>query len=164
MDLDLDTLKHDMLQFLEKSGFAIFRALPGSLESSPAIHWDTERYPDYQIFLDVAKNAGAKMVLFASREFESSDIEEAVEQLEECELSREERREFEQRLRPARRFEGVTCLIELAFIHDSRTWIYELRPDWYEEFLGICDEIAVLLPDGEEEEDDNSIGGLYSNN
>jgi hypothetical protein len=40
-------------------------------------------------------------------------------------------------------------------------YIYELRPDWYEDFLGICDEITTHLPT-DDEEDDESLGGFYS--
>jgi hypothetical protein len=42
-------------------------------------------------------------------------------------------------------------------------YIYELRPDRYEEFLGVSDEITTHLP-SEEEEDDGTLGGFYSNN
>ena len=37
----------------------------------------------------------------------------------------------------------MTCSLELAFNHDSRLYVYELQPDWYEEFLSIEDEIAA---------------------
>jgi hypothetical protein len=72
--------------------------------------------------------------------------------------------ELERRVRAVRGYEGVTCALELAFDHHARMYVYELRPDWYEEFLGICDEITSHLPIQEEEEDDGSLGGFYSNN
>ena len=52
----------------------------------------------------------------------------------------------------------MTCSLELAFDHHARMYVYELRPDWYEEFLAICEEIASHLP-VEEDEDDGTIGG-----
>jgi hypothetical protein len=73
----------------------------------------------------------------------------------------EERRELERRVRPLRGYQGVTCSLELAFDHHARMYIYELRPDWYEDFLGICDEITTHLPT-DDEEDDESLGGFYS--
>jgi hypothetical protein len=164
MDLNLDTLKQEIVAYLEHSEFAIFRSAPGGLEGLPLVLWDAERYPDYQMFLDTARKTGAKMILFASREFEASEIDEAVEQLDDCDLSREERRDLESRLRDMRAYQGVTCSIELAFDHHARIYVYELRPDWYEEFLSIGDEIAVHLPADEDDEDDDGSLGYFSKN
>jgi len=91
MDLNLDTLKHEIVEYLEHSEFAIFRSAPGGLEGLPLVLWDAERFPDYQMFLDAARKIGAKMILFASREFEAPEIDDAIEELDECDLTREER-------------------------------------------------------------------------
>jgi hypothetical protein len=104
------------------------------------------------------------MILFASREFESPEIDEAVEELDECDLSREERRDLEARLRDLRVHEGVTCSLELAFDHHARMYVYEIRPDWYDEFLSIGDEIEVHLPAKETEQEDDGSFGYFSNN
>jgi hypothetical protein len=164
MDLNPDTLKQEILEYLEHSEFAIFRSAPGGLEGLPIILWDAERYPDYQMFLDTARKTGAKMILFAAREFESPEIDDAIEELDECDLSREERRDLEGRLRELRVHEGVTCSLELAFDHHARMYVYEIRPDWYDEFLSIGDEIAVHLPAGEAEQKDDGSFGYFSNN
>lgn len=163
VDLNLDTLKREMIEFLESSGFAVFRSRPGGLEGLPMVMWDCQRYPDYQMFLETARKAGCKMILFASRDFEEAEMEEALEQLDECDLPAEERVDLERRLRGVRGYEGITCSLELAFDHHARMYVYELRPDWYEDFLTVCDEITSHLPVEEEEEDD-SLGGFYSNN
>lgn len=164
MDLNLDTLKQEILVYLEHSEFAVFRSAPGGLEGLPMVLWDTERYPDYQMFLDTARKTGAKMILFACREFDSPVIDEAVEELDECDLTREERRDLEVRLRNLRAHEGVTCSLELAFDHHARLYVYEVRPDWYDEFLSIGEEIAVHLPHGEAEQEDDGSFGYFSNN
>ena len=163
VDLNLDTLKREILEYLESSGFAVFRSHPGGLESLPMVTWDTERYPDYQMFLETARKIGCKMILFAARDFDESEIEDALEQLDDCEVPPELRVDLDRRVRSMRGYEGVTCSLELAFDHHARMYIYELRPDWYEEFLGVCDEITTHLP-SEEEEDDGTLGGFYSNN
>jgi hypothetical protein len=163
VDLNLDTLKREIVEYLDSSGFAVFRSHAGGLDGLPMVTWDTERYPDYQMFLETARKTGCKMVLFAARDFEETEIEDALEQLDECEISTEERLDFERRLRAMRGYEGITCSLELAFDHHARMYVYELRPDWYEEFLGICDEISSHLPE-ELDEDDASLGGFYSNN
>lgn len=164
MDLNLEPLKREILAYLDVSEFAVFHSSPGGLDALPLVLWDVERYPDYQMFLDAARKTGAKMVLFAAREFETQEIDDAVEELEECDLSREERRDLESRLRDLRVHEGVTCSIELAFDHHARMYVYEIRPDWYDEFLSIGDEIAVHLPTGQTEQEDDGSFGYFSNN
>lgn len=163
MDLNLDTLKREILAYLEDNGFVIFRSHPGGLEGLPMITWDSESYPDYQMFVAAARQAGAKLILFASRDFEFSEIEDAIDQLPDCEFSHEERRDYERRLKALRIHEGATCSIELAFDYHSRLYVYELQPDWFEEFVNICDEITLNMPAGDDDEED-SLGSFYSNN
>ena len=166
MDLNLDTLKLEIQAYLTSKEFAVFRSSPGSLEGSPLVMWDAERHPDYQMFLEVAHKAGINLILFGSREFEEDDLDELVEQLDACGLTREEHREMESRLRELRPHTGQTCTLELAFDHNSRLYVYEVQPDWYQEYLGLEEEIFDRLTDGsdEDEEDDSSLGGYYSKN
>ena len=164
MDLNLDTLKREILDHLDSAGFAVFHSNPGGLEGLPMVIWDAERHPDYQMFLDVAAKSGIKIILFASREFESSDLDDLIAQIEDCGLTREEQREYEARLRELRIFEGVTCSIELAFDYNSRLYVYEVQPDWYEEFLGVEDEIMSHLAESDTDSSDDSLGGYFSRN
>ncbi len=161
MDLNLDTLKREILDYLEAAGLALFRSSPGALEGMSMVLWDTEHHPDYRMFLEAAQKVGTRLLLFASREFEASDVDELVEQLDECGLDRDEQRDYEQRLREMQIYEGVTCVIEMAFDYNSRMYVYELRPDWYEEFLTIEDELQSHLAD---EDADDSLGGYFSKN
>jgi hypothetical protein len=165
VDLNLDTLKREMLDFLDSSGFAVFRSSPGALDGLPMVLWDTEHYPDYRMFLEVAQKAGIKLMLFGSREFEPSDIDDLLEHLEDCDLTREEHREYEKRLRDFRIYEGVTCSLELAFDHAQRLHVYEVQPDWFEEYLSLEDELMMRMAGDEDpDEDDDSLGGYYSKN
>ena len=116
------------------------------------------------MFLEVATKTGCTMIVFASREFEPGDIDDLLSQLDDCELTRDERREYESRLRELRAFEGVTCSLELAFDHHSRLYVYEVQPDWYEEFLELEDEIFARVTDDDELDDDDSLGGYFSKN
>jgi hypothetical protein len=81
------------------------------------------------------------------------------------ELSREERRDMEGRLNKAKRHIGDTCSLELAFGHGPHQYVYELRPDWYDDFIDLCEEIDTAFP-GTDDEDAGSdgLGGYYSNN
>ena len=61
VDLNLETLKGEILDHLESSEFAIFRSQAGALEGLPMITWDTERYPDYRIFLEDGAKSGREV-------------------------------------------------------------------------------------------------------
>ena len=145
MDLNLDTLKREILTYLEGRDFAVFRSAPGTLDGSQMVLWDSENYPDYQMFLDAATKVGVKLILFAMREFSSEDVSDLLEQLEELNLERDQQRDYENRLRALHRYEGQTCSLELAFNYDSRLYVYELQPDWYDDYLTVEDEIASSL-------------------
>ena len=162
MDLNLDTLKREILEYLDSTGFAVFHSNAGGLESLPMILWDTEGHPDYQMFLDVARKSGSKVIVFASREFEAADLDDLAGHLDDCDMTREERRDYESRLREMRIFVGVTCTLELAFDYHDHLYVYEVQPDWYEEFLGIEDEIMAHMAD--DDDDDDSLGGYFSKN
>ncbi len=162
MDLNLDTLKREILDYLAESGTAVFRGSPGGLEGLPMVLWDVEHYPDYQMFLDVARKAGAKVIIFASREFEGSDLDDLMEQIGDCDLPRNEQREYESRVRALRMHEGVTCSLELAFDCDARLYVYEMQPDWYQEFLNLEEEINTQFADDLDTGD--SLGGYFSKN
>jgi len=163
VDLNLDTLKREILDYLDSTGIAVFHSSPGGLDGLPMVLWDTEHHPAYQEFLDVAQKVGAKIILFASREFESSDVEELTEQLDEAELSRDEKRDYQSRLRDMRIFEGVTCNLEMAFDYESRLYVYQVQPDWYEEFLGMEDAIVAHFAE-DDDIDDQPLGGYFSKN
>jgi hypothetical protein len=162
VDLNLDTLKREIVEYLNAGGFAVFHSVPGGLEGQPLVLWDSERHPDYQMFLEVAQRAGISLILFATREFEAADLDEMMEHLETSDLPRDERRDYESRLRELRVYEGVTCSLELAFDYNSRLHVYEVQPDWYEEFLGIEEELMAHMSD--EDESDDSLGGYFSKN
>ncbi|MGD0500975.1 MAG: hypothetical protein ABSC23_21390 [Bryobacteraceae bacterium] len=162
MNLNLETLKREILAYLDASEFAVFHGISGGLEGQPVSPWDAESYPDYRAFLDVARKAGVKLVVFAAAEFEKADLDELEEQIEEAELSREDQREYRARLHDLRPRAGQTCSIELGFDYNSRRYVYAMRPDWYDDFLNLEDEIMAQVAD--DDADDDSLGGYYSKN
>lgn len=164
MDLNLDTLKREILEYLDASGLAVFHGRPGGLEGQPLVLWDTERHPDYRMFLDVVRKSETRVIVFATREFQTADVDDLLAQLDDLEISREEQREYEVRLRELRAYDGVTCSIELAFDYHSRLYVYEMQPDWYDQFLSAEDEIMSLIADHEDMDDDEPLGGYFSKN
>jgi hypothetical protein len=164
VDLNLDTLKHEVLEYLESAGFAVFHGHPGGVEGPPVVLWDTEHHPDFRMFLEVARKAGINLVVYSTREFEAADIDDLMAQLDDCDVTREERRDYESRLRELRIFEGVTCSLDLAFDHHSRLYVFEVQPDWYEDFLGVEDEIVSRMADEEDLDEGDSLHGYFSKN
>lgn len=166
MDLNLDTLKSEILHYLEGSNFVVFHSSPGTLDAHPLILWDAERHPDYRMFLDVARQAGCKLVCFASREFQPEEIDELMLHLEDPDLDRDEVRDYQKQLRRLREHEGATCTLEIAFDYDSRLYVYEMQPDWFTEFLNLEDEILarVGLEEEDDVDDDDSLDNYFSKN
>lgn len=166
MDINLEALKNEILSFLDGSDFAVFRSHPGGLDQMKIVTWDTDRFPDYRQFLDVAAKAGVKLILFACRELAEDEVTDAADELAELELENDEKRDLERRVKASRRHIGETCALEIAFDYNSHFYVYEARPDWYEEFLDACEEITSVFPGAEEdlEEGDEGLGGYYSKN
>lgn len=163
MKPNLDVLRPEIEMYLEESGVAVFYGYSRSLESAPAVYWDCEQFPDYRLFVQAARAAGAKLMVFHQREFFSEQVDEALEKLHTCELPPQEARQLEERLNELRAYEGSVCAIELSFDHEGRVYLFDLRTEWYDEFSEIQDEIHLLVPDPDEE-DDSPISGYFSRN
>jgi hypothetical protein len=165
VDLNLDALKREIVEYLEAGGFAVFHSSPGGLEGLPLVLWDVEHHPDYRAFLEAAKKSGNGLIILAARPFESGDLDELLEQLEGCDFTREEQRDYERRLKDMYVFDGVTCSLELAFDLNSRFYVFEAQTDWYDDFVSIEDEVVSRLSEDDEElGPDESLGGFFSKN
>ena len=161
MKPNLDTLKTEIEQYLEESGLAVFYGYSRALDSAPTVYWDCDQYPDYKRFVQAARTAGSRVMVFHQRTFMSEQVDDALEQLAACNLAREEYREFERRLTGMRGYDGFVCAIELSFDHQGRVFLFDLRTEWYDELTEILDEIQVLTSDTE---DDPTMGGYFSKN
>lgn len=163
MKQDLDALKSEIEGYLKSSDFVVFHGFCRTPESAAAAHWDVERNPDFRAFLETARRAGARLVVYTHREFTTRHLDDAIERLEAADLPRDERRGLEKRLRDLRPYEGFTCSLELAFDSEGRCFTYDVRTDWYEDLLDILDEIDALVPE-EGEDEEGAIGGYFSRN
>jgi len=164
MKPNLDILKPEIELYLEEAGLAIFYGYSRSLETAPAVYWDCDQYPDYRLFVQSARAAGAKLMVYHQRELFSEQIDEAIEKLHSCELPVQDSRNFEERLNHFRSYEGSVCAIELSFDHEGRVYLFDLRTEWFDEFAEILDEIELLVPDPDDSDDDSPIRGYFSRN
>jgi hypothetical protein len=162
MTLNLDELKNEALAYMEAEGFVVFHGYSRLADADSFVAWDTDRLPEYRSFLSAAKMAGVKMIVYHFREFSATHLEDAQERLEDSELAVEERRDIERRLRGLRAFEGFTCALELSFDYQGRVYLFNLRAEWYDDYLDLVEELDAALPD--EDEDDDEMGGYYSRN
>ncbi len=163
MPQDLETLRSEMEAYLEQSGTPVFYGSHRMLDTLLQVAWDTERHGDFRKFLQVGQAAGAKLVVFNQHAFSLDQIDAALDQLEECDLTREEKRQYETRLRQLQAYEGFTSALELSFTMDGRVYLFEVQTDWYEAFADILGELDAVAEEQDVSEDD-SLGGYFSNN
>lgn len=161
---DLDALKTEIESQLEANGIVIFYGCSRAINDSHTVHWDVDRHPDYNDFVKAARQASVKMMVLHHREFGAGSVDDALERLEETDMSMDDRRVFERRLRDLRMYEGFTCALELSFDYQERVYLFELRTEWYLEFLDALEEIDVYYPGDDDDDDEDSIGGYYSRN
>jgi hypothetical protein len=164
MKLNLDTLRTEIQDHVESEGFATFHGYSRMMDSQALVFWDSERYPDYKMFVRTAKAAGAKIMVLNQREFSSDLIDDALDQLEASDLPVEDQRTIERRLKDMRGYEGFTCSLELSFDHGGRVYVFDLQTEWYEEFSTILDELEFFESENDDEDDEDTISGYFSKN
>jgi len=163
MQQNLDTLNQEILDYLKEKGFlAFFGFTRGHAHSTVA--WDVAHHPDFRPFLEIASQLGVRMIVYNAHVFERSMVEEAIDSIPDAELSREEHRSVERRLRELRNYDGFICAIELSFEFEGRMFVFDLRTDWYEEFLEILDELDAAEASSDEDEEQPPMGEFFSKN
>lgn len=163
MKPNLDSLKIEIQEYLESEGFAVFHGYSRVTEALLGAYWNCDEYPDYRMFLKTAKAAGAHLIVFHHREFSPEQVEEAIDRLEGVDMSREEYRNLERRLKEMRVYEGFTCNIELSFDLQGRVYLFDLRTEWYEELSDLLDDLEVLSGDTDDQ-DEGPMSGYFSKN
>ena len=51
-------LRAEIESYLETHGIVVFHSHPRAGDTSAPVYWDTERHPDYKLFLAAAESAG----------------------------------------------------------------------------------------------------------
>jgi hypothetical protein len=164
MALDLESLRAAIQAQLLQSGIPVFYGYHRMLDTMAQVSWDTKSHPDYQEFLATARAAGAKLVVFNYDAFSLNRIDEALEELEECDFPREEKRSYETRLRQLEAYEGFTCALQLSFALESRVYLFELHTEWFDALADILGELETALEEHEDEEEQGPLGRYFSNN
>lgn len=163
MKQNLDVLKTEIQEYLDRQNFVTYYGLSRSLNGLPIVMWDTDGHPEFKDFLKAAEALGVRLIVINTREFSALFVDNALEEMDEVDLAPDEHRTIERRLREMRAYDGFTCAVELSFDYAQRAYIFELRTEWYDEFTDLVDEIDMAVPD-DEDEDEGSIGGYFSKN
>jgi len=142
-----------MQAHLDESKLAVFHGYHRMLDSLIQVYWDTEGHPDFREFLATARKAGAKLIVFHYQAFSLDQIQEALDQLEDADFTREEKRNFETRLRQLQAYEGFTCSLELSFSLEGHIYLYEQHTDWYQSLNDILAELDAAIEIDEDEAD-----------
>lgn len=166
MNPDLDKLKNELPAELEKRGFVVFRGVSRADEENSVINWDTVGHPGHENFLDCASKLGAKVIVFHTREFEQSSLDDLHDELEAADLPPTERRELERRLKALKPYTGFTANLEMSFDFSGNIYLYEIRSEFMNELLNIMSEIDTgFYPGGDfGDEPDEPAGGFFSRN
>lgn len=162
MALDLESLRAEIQTYLDASEIPVFHGYHRALDTLTQVAWDVENHPDFREFVAVGRKAGAKLMVFTHLAFSLDQIDEALEHLENSDLTREEKRNFETRLRQLQAYEGFTCSVELSFSLDSQVYLFELHTDWYQSMNDILAELDMATE--EDVESDDPLGGYFSKN
>ncbi|MCS7024037.1 MAG: sugar phosphate isomerase/epimerase [Bryobacteraceae bacterium] len=164
MKPNLDTLKQEMHAYLTSRNIAVFQGMVADFRRQGLVLWDVRREPDFRKFIDCALQLGVKMMLLSHGELDPSVIDDALERLPETDLSPQERRALERRLKELKPFAGFTCSVELTFEYHNRFYLFDMRTEWYEELLEIVDQIDMAVSDGETEEESDDDSMYFSRN
>ncbi len=161
-DLDLDRLRSDMMNYMRQTGLPVFYAAGDPDDDEDYTLWAQNAFPDWRQFVDVAKESGARMLVFSWLSLGEEDVDLALEKLGECDMERDERSFFTQQFESLRRRVGQTAWVRIAFEHGGRWMAYELSVPWHDEFRSALEDLDVYLPLAEEDEEES--GGLFSRN
>jgi hypothetical protein len=161
MSLNLDTLKSEIDHYLKSHNFLVFHGFSRRRYNQFQTIWNTAKNQDFQAFLDVAKGLDVKLIVVYTQQFDTDAIDENIETISSTGLEYDEQRTYEKRLRELAVYEGFTCVLELSFVHEGTTYVFELQTEWYAEFMDILEELDESDQDTDEED---PLGGYYSKN
>jgi hypothetical protein len=164
MQLNLNSLRAQIEEHLESRRIVVFPSLPRAGDISSTVYWDTSHNADFKAFVAAAEAGGVRLITLFSRELEDELIEETLNQLNQLDMDRDERRTIELHLKEIRAFAGFTCEIELSFELNSRVYVFDLQTEWFSDLNDVIDQIEDLY-ESEDHEDDNEddlrLGGGY---
>lgn len=160
-------VKDEILEYLHREGLAVYHVEPEMWPNERSVWWDTNRAPDYKRFILAGKTAGARVILYFDEDLAEETLADAEDALEMAALEMEEFREYARRLGELRSYVGFTCRVGIGYASEGIFYWFDLEAPWYEELLGMIEELHLLnfpREGGPDEEEEPPMGNFYSNN
>jgi len=169
MNLNLDPLYLEILEEIKRRNLVPFHAELRAVDRESLIVWDVKSCPDYKQFLDAAAAAGSRMITVVATKFDQREIDRSIDDMDGLPLDRKEQRAIEQKLKELRIYDSLICYLELSFNAPPHDYTFELKTDWYEQYMeaaDLIDEAFVEFEETDIEEDEGGPmdGGYYSKN
>jgi hypothetical protein len=165
MALDLESLRAEIQAYVDEAGLAVFHGYHHVPDTVVQVAWDTERHPDFREFLSAGLKAGVKLFVFQSENFSLDRVDEALEQLGDTDLTREEKRSYETRLKQLHAYDGFTCSVGLSFSLEGCEYSYEVHTEWFQALREVMTELeSAFNGDEEDEGSDGAMGRFFSKN
>ncbi len=160
---NLDKLKEEIEAELREKKFAVFYGLGRSeIDRDMSINWDTEAHPDFREFLTVAEGAGIKIVIVYYKILTQGHIAELMDQLDDLDLDRDERRNLSRDLQRLKMYEGFISSVDLSFDTHGQSYMFSVSTNWFKSLLEIAGQFDVFGPGFDGEDVDNEpLGGAY---
>ncbi|MBM3784695.1 MAG: hypothetical protein FJW30_10070 [Acidobacteria bacterium] len=172
--MDLEKLKKEIREYLEKRGVAVFHGLSRLPGEQQVVIWDFELHPDFKEFVTCASALGIKVMHMHERILTQDSWDDIETSLETFELPATAHTDLSRRLKALAPYIGFLAGIELTFDFESRLYIFEARAEFFNEFLELDDEVSLYeVPDfmkdapmGDEDDDDEPRRptGFFSRN
>ncbi|HEY6349936.1 MAG TPA: hypothetical protein VI636_11055 [Candidatus Angelobacter sp.] len=154
MEKDLQTLKDDMIAFIEGHGLKRFHGY--IKDDIPSVPWSPdEEHPDaWKDFVELAKASGVTFITMNYSSLDAEDVDFLVERLEDLSYMNEEDME---EARWLKNFVGKIGHVQIGFPCQGVMFIYEVSTDWYENYERLesaADEFdGILIDDADQDEE-----------
>ncbi len=143
---NLESLSEQIEAYLKENEIVIFRSeARGGTLLSGAVYWDTSEDSNFRSFVDAARALDVRLLTLHATRFSEHELEETLFLLSETSLGLEDKREFERQLSPLGDYSGFVGRVELSFDFATRTYIFELATEWYEEYEDLADQVESML-------------------
>jgi len=128
---------------LKKQGFVLFYGWAHGGESN-VVYWNQEHGGDWRKFLECAKALGTDLLYVNWSPFEEFQVEEALQRSDDGtpDDNKTDKRDPERDLQEIERYRdkvGLTAVIDVAFVHDEITHIYQESADWFDTFEALTE-------------------------
>jgi len=150
---NLNSLKEDMIAFIEGHGMKRFRGYVS--EEVASVAWEPSDNPDsWKDFVEIAKGTGATFLTMNEFVLERDDLDYLLERLRESHYVSSEDLEEARWLRS---YVGRTGFLQLGWAYQGVMFLYEISNPWYDRYqrlLDVAEECGGITIDESDQDDE----------